>query len=147
MVNYRRIGSNNKGSRLLIEREIGKQILDYQDIIKELPLTQLMFVASMSPFASSSNECYTVAEIVYWGINTKDILPMVSEHKGKELAYRCLVSLGIFKKAIIHRSERHGAPSISFYRNLGVSTFIQIGEEDIGNHFQQWENFLSEMFI
>ena len=72
---------------------------------------------------------------------------MVSEHRGKELAYRCLISLGIFKKAIVHRSERHGAPSPDFYRNIGRSTFVQIGKEDVGNHFLQWENFLSEMFI
>lgn len=137
----------DKNSRLLIEQEIGKQIIDTDKIIQELPLTQIMFVASMSPFASSSNECYSVAEIIYWGINTPDVLPSVTEHQGKDLAYRCLISLGMFKKTLIHRCDRHGAPPPSFYRRVGISSFSKIGKEDISEHFLQWENFLSEMFI
>jgi len=60
----------DKSSRLFIEQEIGKEILNSPDVIKELPLAQLMFIASMSPFASSSDECYTIAEIVYYSRNS-----------------------------------------------------------------------------
>ena len=137
----------DKNSRLLIEQEIGKQIIQHDDIIHELPLTQIMFITAMSPFASSSNECHNVAEIIYWGINRTDILPYISEHQGKELAYRCLISLGLFKKALNYRCNRRGAPSPDFYRNIGISCFAQIGEEDISEHFAQWEGFLGEMFI
>ena len=137
----------DRNSRLFIEREIGKEIIDSDGLIEELPLTQLMFIASMSPFASSSNECHKVAEIVYWGIKTTDVLPLITEHQGKALAYRCLISLGIFKQALIHRCNRHGAPSPDFYRNIGKSSFNQIGMKNISEHFVQWESFLSEMFI
>ena len=137
----------DKDSRRLIQKEIGKTLLAKDQIVPQLPLTQLMFIISLSDFADSDKECVNVAEIVYWGINTVDIIPMISEHHGKDLAYRCLVSLGLFKEYMISRSERRGSPSISFYRAVGVKTFNDIGMGDISNHFSKWEGFLGEFLI
>ena len=137
----------DRASRFLIQKEIGKKLLDKDVIVLDLPLTQIMFLTSLSDFASSENECYEVAEVVHWGINHKDILPLVSEHNGKELAYRCLISLGFFRTRIEERSKRYGSPSCIFYRNVGKKTFISIGKQDIGEHFYSWENFLSEFFV
>ena len=134
-------------SRALIRKEIGKQLLSHELIIKELPLTQLMLTASLSSFADSENECCEIAGIIYWGIKTVDIIPMVSKHNGRELAYRCLISLGFFKQYLIKRCERYGAPSPSFYRQAGINSFNSIGMNDIGYHFLQWENLISELFI
>lgn len=134
-------------SRSLIEKEIGKQILNSQKILATLPFTQLMFITSMASFATSLEETSDVASIIFWGINKKDILPLVSEHVGKELAYRCLVSLGFFKQAIIMRTERRAAPPLEFYRSAGIKAFKSIGEVDISNHFCLWENYISEMFV
>ena len=138
----------DKSSRLLLEREIGKCLVEHEGIIEELPLTQLMLITSLSPFASSARECYDVAEIIYWGIKQEDILPRVTEHfDSKELAYRCLISLGLFKKVIISKCERYGAPSPKFYRGIGVTSFKRIGKENISSHFVQWESFMSEFFV
>jgi hypothetical protein len=138
---------DDKDSRFLVQKEIGKKLLDNKEIIDELPLTQVMFIVSLSNFADSETECYSVAEIIYWGLHRIDIMPRITEHNGKDLAYRCLISLGFFKKGLIKRWERHAAPSPSFYRQVGIQSFENIGMRDIGNHFYQWENFMGEFFI
>jgi len=137
----------DESSRLLIQKEIGKKLLDTDEVIDELPLTQLMFLTSLSHFSTSEEECVNVASIIYWGFEQNDILPMVHEHRNKELAYRCLISLGFFKKALIRRYERYGAPRPSFYRQVGANTFESIGMIEVGQHFNQWESFLSEFFV
>jgi len=134
-------------SRLLLEQEIGKKLISGETVLDKFPFTQLMLITSLSPFSNSEEESAIVASIIYWGIKERDILPMVAEHHGKELAYRCLVSLGMFKKALIVRWKRYAAPSPVFYRNVGIRSFSQIGMEDISNHFQRWENFMSEIFL
>ena len=113
-------------SRSLIKREIAKTLLDSEQIIEEAPLTQLMFIVSLSPFADSENECTHVAEIIYWGIHRTDIIPMVTEHNGKDLAYRCLICLGMFRPAMYRRYKYHGAPSPDFYRRVGEKSFEQM---------------------
>jgi len=134
-------------SRCLLEKTIGKKIMEYDGILIDLPLTQLMFISSMSPFASNADECHDVAEILYWGIHNSDVLPLITEHNGEELANRCLISLSLFKRALITKCERHGAPSPDYYRNVGIRAFIGIGREDIGNHFKLWEHFIGEMLV
>jgi hypothetical protein len=137
----------DKDSRSLLEQEIGKKLLDTKEFIDEFSLTQLMFITSLSSFASSPDECYDIAGIIYWGINRTDIIPLVTEHNNKELAYRCLISLGFFRGILSERCKRYGAPSPAFYRKIGIQSFEIIGQEDIGKHFYQWENFMGEIFI
>ena len=137
----------DKDSRLLIEKEIGKQMFENHELLTQLPLTQLMFMMSLANFSSSQEECYDVASIVYWGIGTTDIIPLVSEHNNKELAYRCLITLGLFKKAMIRRQNRFAAPSVTFYRRAGINSFRLIGMVDISKHFCLWEQYLGEMFV
>lgn len=136
----------DKDSRFLTEKEIAKKIIEHQEIIDEMPLAQLMFIASSSTFASSEVECHDVASIIYWGMRRVDVLPLITEHKDKDLAYRCLISLGFFRKAMERRCNQYGAPSPCFYRKIGICSFNKIGMEDIGNHFCQWEGFIGEMF-
>jgi hypothetical protein len=141
----------DESSRRLIQQEVGKRLLESEDIIDELPLTQLMFIASLSPFASSEDECHKVASIIYWGIGRTDILPyyiddVYANRQDALYANRCLISLSFFKSALIRRWKRHGAPSIDFYRNTGIDAYHRVEMDDIGDHFRQWENFWSEMF-
>lgn len=138
----------DKSSQLLLEQEIGKRLISYDGIIEELPLAQLMLITSLSTFADSPDECYNVASIIYWGINKEDILPRVAEClSNREIAYKCLVSLGFFREALIARWERHAAPSPNFYRKVGINSFNRIGMEDVGSHFYQWESFMGEFFV
>jgi len=137
----------DKTCHLLIQKEIGKKLLE-KDIIEEFPLAQIIVLTSLSPFAKSEEECVDVAHIIYWGILRTDILPMITEvQKEEELAYKCLISLGLFKKVLIKKYEVHGAPSPKFYRMVGITSFRHIGKDDISDHFCQWEGFMGEMFV
>jgi hypothetical protein len=137
----------DNSSRLLLMQEVGKKIVESDQVLNELPLSQLTFIVSLSPFAESDEERNNVATIIYWGINRTDILPMITEHRGKDLAYRCLISLGFYKNQLTLRCERRGAPSPSFYRKVGIATFDQIGMAEVGRHFTQWEYFMNDFFV
>jgi hypothetical protein len=137
----------DKSSMPLIEQAIGQKLMGCDEVIDDLPLAQLMFLTSLSPFASSPNECHDIAEIIFWGIKQENIIPSIVMHRDRELAYRCLISLGLFKKTLMQKCNRHGAPSPDFYRNVGISSFRYIGKIEISNHFYKWELFLSEMFV
>ena len=138
----------DKSAHLLLEQEIGKQLVSYNGIVDELPFTQLMLITSLSSFAYSADECHDVASIIYWGLKKKDILPMVTEYQSpREYAYKCLISLGLFKQALIARWKRHAYPSPTYYRKGGVASFKQIGMDAISGHFVQWEGFMGEFFV
>ena len=137
----------DKNSRLLIEKEIGKHLLESDEVLSDSPFNQLLVITSLSPFASSDDERQSVAHIIYWGIKRGDMLPLCTEHQGKELAYRCLISLGFFKKALIERYKRHSAPSPDFYRDVGINAFNQARMIEIGNHFYKWEIFINDIFV
>lgn len=51
----------DKSSRLLVQKEIGKQLISHDDIIEELPFEQCLSIVSISPFATSELECSEVA--------------------------------------------------------------------------------------
>ena len=74
----------DKSSRLLLQQEIGKALTSNEGFIVDLPLTQLMFITSLSPFAYSDIECHSVATIIYWGINRNDILPYVTDQQERQ---------------------------------------------------------------
>lgn len=137
----------DKDSKALLKREIAKQLLKDESVLVDLPLSQIMFLMSLSSFASSENECYDVAGVIYWGISQDDIFPLITEHTGKELAYRCLISLSLFKSCMEEKTKRRGAPDIKYYRLVGINSFNVLGKTDIGSHFCQWESFIGEMFI
>lgn len=137
----------DENSRLFIEQEIGKELIESDKILDQSPLAQLMLIMSLSTFADSPEECHEVAEVVYWGLEKTDVVPSVLEHKGKDLAYRCLISLGFFKSAMVARTNRYGAPSVDFYRSQGISAFHTIGKNNISRHFVHWECYINEMFV
>jgi len=133
-------------SKTLIQKEIGKELIKNNEIINS-SFPQLISITSLSPFASSLTECENVSYIIIWGLKKINILPLITEHENEELAYRCFISLSFFKKALIKRYERYGAPNPNFYRNIGVKSFESLGMNEISNHFNKWEMFLEEMFI
>jgi len=136
----------DENSKSLIQKEVGKRLLSSDKVITNFPFGQILVITSLSTFASSEDEKQSVAHIIHWGIFRNDILPLCTEHQGKELAYRCLISLGFFKRALEERCERHGAPSPDFYRELGIHVFHGLQMTEISEHFSKWEYFINEIF-
>jgi len=136
-----------KDSKFLIEQVVAKELMNKDEFTIENPWSQIRVIVSLSPFASSKEECYEVTDIIIWGAQEKDVLPMITEHQGYELAKRCLISTSFFEKRMESRCERYGAPSPAFYRQIGRSCFKQAGQPEIGSHFDKWTLFLQELFI
>jgi len=136
-----------------IELEIAKAILNEDEIVVENPISQLrVIVSSMSPFASSKDECNDITDIIIWGMKSSDdvvdkIIPMITEHQGYELAKRCLISLSFFEQHMFNRWQRTAAPSPDFYRKVGISSFKTSGHSDIGYNFDNWSFFIKEFFV
>ena len=137
----------DKDSSFLVEREIAKELMSQNEFTPENPWSQIRVIISLSPFASSKEECYDITDIIIWGVEKDDIIPMITEHSGYELAKRCLISISFFEKYMIRRCERYGAPSPNFYRQVGQTCFKQIGKTEIGSHFNKWTLFLQELFV
>ena len=132
---------------LAVGRRLGREILAYQGIVYDMPREQLLCLLSMAGFADSADECSCVAGMVVKLLKKADILPLVTEHKGMELAARCLISLGIFMKAMVERTSRTNAPPPHFYRSVGRNMLVQKGRTDVAEHFRNWEAFLQELFV
>lgn len=136
----------DKSCRHIIEQQVGSKLLENQEIIQESPWVQILCITSLALFASDDQECVMIANIINWGMSQKQILPLVSEHKGKDLAYRCLIALSFYRKAMERRHNRCGAPSLIFYQRVGEQTFHQLDLLEIESHFDKWTSFLPEVF-
>jgi hypothetical protein len=133
---------------LILQAISSKVIIDKDKILLSNPLDLLYMVCSTAKFADSEDECQRIALIVYqYFSKPKNVLPMVSEDVGLNFATKTLIALTFYLKAMEHRWKHHGAPTPAFYRKISKATFELHGQSDIATHHEQWENFLSEMFV
>lgn len=132
-------------SKLMMLKSLGQRFLSKDEIFVIDSLGQFMLLVANAPFVQSDEECIQITQIVQWGIKKTDVFPMITEHKNNELAYRCLLSLGLFKPAMEKRTKYHGSPSPNFYRGIGINTFRKIGFTEISDDFTKWECYLGEI--
>lgn len=125
----------------------GTKILEKSEtFLSSKPLDVLTFLCMTATFAENKEECHDVAIIVFNGLKRKDPLPYVLDDKGFILAEKTLVALSFFRAAMDRRAKK-GAPSSDFYRGLSKKLFVQNNRENIAEHHEKWESFLSEIFI
>ena len=136
---------NDMATRKIIQEELSNIFLNHGIVLSE-PTNQLLLIVSKANFADTEEECVLIASIIYRYCN-QEVLPLVHQHHGMDLASRCLVSLSLFRKAMDVLHNHHGAPHPEFYRRVGIHAFSQTNHNQIANHFQNWENFLSEMLV
>lgn len=129
----------------MLLKSMGQKLLQKDEIFAIDSMGQILLLVANAPFIQSDEECMQISNIVQWGIKKTNILPLVTEHKEKDLAYRCLLSLGFFRPALERRTKYHGAPAAHFYRETGIQEFKRIGFVEISEDFTKWECFLSEM--
>jgi hypothetical protein len=140
------IYKEDPSSRKALMEAFGHKIVANQEILTSKPLDVLALICMTADFASSHNECHTVAIIVHKHINTKNPLPYILDDQGITLAEKCLVSLSFFLPALERRYKK-GAPSPDFYRKASKVMFSRCEHEDIANNHEKWENFFSEMLL
>lgn len=133
-------------TRHLVQRHIATHLMSSDAIVNDRPFDQCICLLSQANFADSETECAAVARSLLMVVSKPDVLPLCTEHRGLDLAARCLISLGLFLKALEERERRRGAPSAGFYRTVGEKEYNVCGMDDVACHFRKWEGFLGEMF-
>jgi hypothetical protein len=125
----------------------GTKILEKSEtFLISKPLDILTLLCMTASFAENKEECHDVAIIVFNGLKRKDPLPYVLDDRGFVLAEKTLVALSFFRSAMEKRAKK-GAPPSEFYRGLSKTLFIKNNQENIAEHHEKWESFLSEIFI
>ncbi len=131
----------------LLKKAFGQKILEKKDkILLTNALDVLSFICLNSPFADDENECFTVSVLLYKNIKTINILPLVTEEHGLNLASKCLVSLSLFPDRLEWRRQRYGYPGADYYRKVSILILKQHEHANIAKHHKQWEQFIGEMF-
>lgn len=127
-----------------VRRAIGCKVMFSEEIISDRAFDQLKMLTATAAFAESDQECVDVARMIHWIFRQPDVLPMISQHSGFDLLSRCLISISLFRKALERRLQRRGAPSPSFYREIGIITAKQEGMTLVAQHFDNWSGFIGE---
>lgn len=133
-------------NRGLLAREIGKKLMSSKKIVTDSPEIQLMSLLSQANFVHGEEEPVLVAGMMRKHMRDLDPLPLISRHSGRELAERCLLSLGLLHPAMEERYKRRAAPKPDFYREVGIRTMEEIGVDSVAANFKRWESFLGEVF-
>ena len=142
------IYSNDPDSKELLYTTFGHKIIKSQEIfLSSKPLDILCLICMTADFAENKEECHTVAIIIHKNLQYKNPLPYIIDDQGFLLAEKTLVALSFFKSAMDYRAKYKGAPTSDFYRQSSKLLFRKNGHANIADHHEQWENFLSEIFI
>lgn len=139
-------GEGGSSKQYLLE-SIGLKILDSDKILISSPLDILYIICSLAKFADSEEECQSVALIIHSRIHDKNPLPYLLDDRGIVLAEKTLIALSFFSTAMERRHLKKGAPKPDFYRACSKKIFSDNNHHDIADHHEQWESFLSEMFL
>lgn len=132
-------------SRRAIFKQVARDITDTAEVLARLPYEQLLCMLLGADFASEDEHLFVAGSMRRY-LRERNPLPMVTEHQGLELASRCLVSLGLFRKEMRAQAVRYGAPSARFYRNIGVSAFETESRRDLAYNFDNWAAYLQDNF-
>lgn len=142
------IYANDPNSKELLFVTFGQKIIESQEVfLQTKPLDILCLICMTATFAENKEECQTVGIIIHKGLQYENPLPYILDDHGFLLAEKTLVALSFFKSAMDYRAKYKGAPNSSFYRDASKLMFRKNGHDNIADHHEKWENFLSEIFI
>jgi len=126
-------------------RNLATQLEEVHEVLALTPEQQLIILFSKADFCSEQERIYVV-RIVKDRLSDLDILPQVTEHQGIHLASKCLISLGLFEGHMWHRTNRYGAPSPEFYRQVGKAQFERCGQLEVARNFDDWTDYINVVF-
>lgn len=133
--------------KIFIKNYIGQELAGSDKFINENSLNQIVLITSQALFSSDDKEPVEVAAMIFYVLNQHDFLPKVTEQQGKELASKCFVSVSLFRPALEHLTNRHGAPSPDYYAQVGKLILKKEKMLNVSEHFDKWTSFLCERFI
>ena len=124
----------------------GQKLQSSKNLVYGNMFSMIYYICSTAKF-TTPNECYKVSQIIYNFHNVREPLPLISEHKGIDLAERIFISLCFYSKQLQHRSKFNNYPSIEYYREVCYELFLASNNKDIASNLRKWELFLQERFI
>ena len=130
----------------LLLKNVSSELQDYGDIIWAYPKDQILAIAMQPDFAELDEGFYVGNVIINYMTESKDLLPMISQHRGLELAERGLICLSFFYEHMEMRCERYGAPSPEFYVEMVKKTYIMEGMRNLAENFSNWQEYLHSQF-
>jgi hypothetical protein len=117
-----------------------------EEVLGKYPRDQLLNMLFEAGIGKDE-EVYYVSNIILSHLrNTSDILPLVTEHQGLNLASRSLVSLGFFPAYLEHLNRFHGFPKPGFYFEVCKSEFFKAGKIDLSLHLRDWIYYFNNRF-
>lgn len=132
----------------LLQKQIGAKILEDRDtFIDGNAIDVLAMICMNQNFTSDSREVLSVSFFIRRGLTNPNPLPMVTEHKGLDLASKTLVALSFFKPYMVKRWQKFAAPHPSWYRKASQLEFMRAGYKSLAINHRKWEAFLFERLI
>jgi hypothetical protein len=122
----------------------GAEIINSNRAFFSYPLEQIEAMSLQPDFAPLS-EKYHIAGIITKRMNSIDVLPYITEHSGKDLAERCLLSVCFFYNALRRKENQYSAPSPEFYMKVGQSEFEKMHQYGISNNLPLWKDFWNDI--
>lgn len=123
-----------------------KDLSAQKRVIVGKELDEMILVTKQASFILDENEPFAVGVMLLYCFKVEDVLPKITNHSGKALAARCLVSLSLFKPALERLTIRYGAPKPDFYTQVGKTVFRQENLPHVAANFEKWNHFLQERF-
>ena len=63
-----------------------------------------------------------------------------------DVADSCLIGIGFFREHMEKRHRLKAAPSVNYYSQMGSLAYQRSGYEELGEHFNEWTEFIEEQF-
>jgi len=117
-----------------------------KELIMNYPRERIVALMHEASFKKHDSEAIYVGNIVYGPIRSKDIIPMVTEHQGLQLAARGIVGIGFFREYMEHLNQYRGYPKVEFYMGVCKKELKIHGKEDIADNMENWTNHLHTIF-
>jgi len=111
------------------------------------PFDFALCVCSTFKGADSEEEVLVVARMICAVIRMPEPLPSLFETHKPAFCSKTMVSLALFYDYMVKRTERRGAPSPAYYREVAKTKLRGCGCAAVADHHEQWERFLGENLL
>lgn len=117
-----------------------------EEIIADYPRERIISMTHEASFKKKDSEAVFVGNVVYSLIRSNDIIPMVTEHHGLQLAARGLVTIGFFPEYMNYLTQHRGYPKIDFYMGVCKKELEIHGRSDVANNMENWTEHLHSIY-
>jgi hypothetical protein len=140
---------SDSSSRLLILKSLAKNSIPNDKVMPCENESQVFCLICLGfPNSSEEEEPLIVASFLRRINRENNPIPSLTDQHCEELKFcaQTLIALALFKKIMVKKWERYGAPKPDFYRKVSQSILSRKSNahKAIGSHHKAWEDYLFE---